>query len=177
MPYREIYVPPELFLTHNGVNVFHAYGDDEYNDKKNFWFTLDTTDNDAQFDLRILDVPARAVLDQHPPYQQPGVNDNDDLIKAWNDWHAGQEERLKAILREAIDAGLLVAGECNELPTSHVFVVRITSELDHDTVDGLLRTCIEDGQNYNADCASDAVTDEARAEAQQIADLEIDVEG
>lgn len=62
MPYKEEWVPPELFMTHNGVNVFHAYKDGSFDDRLDYWYTLDAQDNGSNFDVRDLQVPSKDLI-------------------------------------------------------------------------------------------------------------------
>jgi hypothetical protein len=128
MPYTTEWTPPELFMTHNGVNVFHAYKDDDMDaGRLTYWYTLDASEDGHAFDVRDLAVPARATLDQHPPFQQ-GEHNTSENRAAWEAWHReGEPGRIKQILREALDTSLLVADpEANadpNAPTSYCQVL------------------------------------------------------
>jgi hypothetical protein len=56
MPFTSEWVPPEIFLTHKGVTVYHAYKDNDLcNGRSNYWFTMSEKDEvDHQFDVREL---------------------------------------------------------------------------------------------------------------------------
>lgn len=111
MPDITEWAPPELFLTHSGVNVFHVYRDDDMNQgPKRFLFTLDATDDGRSFDVRDLDVPSRPALENHPPFMTGEHRDDPGLQRQWDLWHSMTEPAaIKQVLRDAIDAGLLVA--------------------------------------------------------------------
>lgn len=81
MPTTTTWVDPDLFLTHNGVNVFHTYKDDDVEQGQSFcWYTLNCCEDDHAFDVRDL-------TDEHVPFDDGEV-------------HA-------AIIRKAIDEGRL----------------------------------------------------------------------
>jgi hypothetical protein len=120
MPYTTEWTPPELFMTHNGVNVFHAYDEDDMDaGRLRFSFTLNALEDGHDFDVSDLAVPARATLDQHPPFLQ-GEHKTPENHAAWVAWHSeGEPAAIKQVLREAIDAGLLVADpEANADPNA-----------------------------------------------------------
>jgi hypothetical protein len=82
MPTTETWVPPELFFTHNGVNVFYTYRDNDIDQGVNsFWYTLNARDDDEteQFDVR--DLPAWQHSEDHKAIITQAL-DNGDL----EDW-------------------------------------------------------------------------------------------
>jgi hypothetical protein len=86
MPTTTEWTSPELFMTHNGVNVFHAYNDDDMDaGQLYYWYTLVATEDGHAFDVRDLDVPSTRHVE------------------------LGDTESIRQALREAIDAGLLDA--------------------------------------------------------------------
>lgn len=86
MPYSREWIPNELFYEHGGVRIYHSYKDDEIeNGPFSFWFTLDDNDSyDDAFDVRALSCAKGKI---HNGF--------------------GDETEIKAVLREAIDLGLL----------------------------------------------------------------------
>lgn len=107
MPYTTTWVPPELFMTHNGVNVFHTYKDDDIDQgARMYWYTLNTQDNDTQhFDVRNLDTDR--LLYQHPPYLQ-GEYDTPENREAWGRWReTGEPDLIRQIIAAALDAGMI----------------------------------------------------------------------
>lgn len=91
MPYTTTWVPPDLFMTHKGVNVWHAYNDDCYADgPMTYWFTFDYHGQAREFDVRDL------------PY---GLETDD-------------EDGIRAALARAIDEGWL-NGHMPEDPTDN----------------------------------------------------------
>ena len=88
MPYKTIWVEPEVFLEHNGVTVYHTYRDDDIDQGANwFLFTLreDGGEDKDAFDIRDVD--------------------------PLNLYKSGLDETRRAVLRHAIDNGLLKAWE------------------------------------------------------------------
>lgn len=67
MPYQQVWVAPELFLSHSGVNVYRVYSDDDIDQgPKSYWFTtkpMESGEDCDPFDVRDLKVPSRALLD------------------------------------------------------------------------------------------------------------------
>jgi len=120
MPTTTEWCPPKLFMTHNGVNVFHTYKDDDTGQgAQRHEFTLDAYSDDHSFDVRDLDVPARQMLNQHPRLMQGELRNDLGLKAEWDAWHKeGEPQAVKAILREALDAGLLAAPADNSGPAA-----------------------------------------------------------
>lgn len=85
MPY--IWVPPELYVRHNGVSVYRAYRNDNLDDKYKYCYTLSAAEDGHQFDIRDLDL--YKIADEKIP--------------------------LDVILREAIEAGEIKACDDNGL--------------------------------------------------------------
>ena len=61
------FVDPELFLSHLGINIYHTYRQDNFNDPQEHWFTTDIQgDSDenpnCDFDVRDLKVPYNITL-------------------------------------------------------------------------------------------------------------------
>lgn len=116
MPYKIIWVEPEVFLEHNGVTVYHTYRDDDIDQGTDrYWFRLDQEENDGKFD--ILDVDPLNLLKNHPPFfkvnpswESATPQERDAIMEAWNKWHeSGFDEARRAVLKHAIDNGLLKA--------------------------------------------------------------------
>lgn len=116
MPYKTIWVEPEVFLEHNGVTVYHTYMDDDIGQGTDrYWFRLDKEENDGKFD--ILDVDPLNLLKNHPPFFKvnPGwesatPQERDAIMETWNKWYeSGFDEARRAVLKHAIDNGLLKA--------------------------------------------------------------------
>jgi hypothetical protein len=110
MPYETVRVDPELFCTtHNGVNVFCTYKDDEIaQGRRRYWYTLHASDDDHAFDVREFDSAYH--LDQHPPYLQTAKTPDDmkALKAAWDHWFDVEEpDHIRAIIEASIDAGLI----------------------------------------------------------------------
>jgi hypothetical protein len=56
MPFTSEWVPPEIFLTHKGVIVYHAYKDNDLsNGKATYWYTMsEREEQEHEFDVREL---------------------------------------------------------------------------------------------------------------------------
>ncbi len=113
MPFMEIDMPAKLFLKHNGVNIYHAYKDNDTNqgaEKYSFSTSRNYTDAEYIFDVRVLDVPASESLDDHPPLLKStdSANERATLELMWASWNeTGETECIKNIIRQAIDGGLI----------------------------------------------------------------------
>ena len=115
MPYKTIWVEPEVFFEHNGVTVYHTYRDDDIDQGANwFWFTLreDGGEDKGAFDIR--DVDPLNLLKNHPPlfvnpcWESATPQERDAIMEAWDKWYeSGFAEARRAVLRYAIDNGLL----------------------------------------------------------------------
>lgn len=99
MPYR--YVEPDLFLTHNGVEVFCTYHSGGDSPSSCYWFTLDPKDADdsqSAFDARQF-----AGFSQTP------------TVGAWDDWwkprFRTEDEAIEALVKTAIDDGRIAAAK------------------------------------------------------------------
>ena len=114
MPYKTIWVEPEVFLEHSGVTVYHTYKDDDIEQGASwYWFRLDQEENDeGEFDIRDLD-PLGLLRNNSPTRGGPGwgaasPEEKDAIMEAWAKWHeSGFDEARRAVLRNAIDKGLL----------------------------------------------------------------------
>ena len=40
MPYKSVYMKPEVFLTWGKIKIFHTYKNDDWDDRLYFWFTF-----------------------------------------------------------------------------------------------------------------------------------------
>lgn len=125
---------PDILMTHKGVRVYFTYRDNDIEQPaSDYLFTTSATDgNEGRFDVRSLDVPCKEQLDMHPPYLtahgNPAYATATDAQRAewkqqWHEWlnyGGGQEQAIHAVIREAIDLGLIVASPdgANEDPTA-----------------------------------------------------------
>ena len=113
MPYKTIWVEPEVFLEHNGVTVYHTYRDDDFEQGADwYWFRLDQGGDESEFDIR--DVDPHDLLKSHPPpktgpaWDAASLEEKAAIWEAWDKWHdSGFDEARRAVLRNAIDKGLL----------------------------------------------------------------------
>ncbi|TKB07093.1 MAG: hypothetical protein E5V75_34200 [Mesorhizobium sp.] len=132
MPYITQHRPAELFMEHAGVEIYHVYKDNEFDQgARTYWFAIhDDGDDDARrapdgvFDVRCLPTPAsQPRLDGHPPFvgvdhgHEAGFANYDDWKRSpeyarrralWGLWHAfGQTAAIQNTIRHAIDIGLI----------------------------------------------------------------------
>jgi hypothetical protein len=98
VPYKTIWVPAEVFLKYNGVTVYHAYSENNFDDRLFHWFTTNP-DPDAEpngdpyeFDVRTLETPAA-----EPPQQ---------VVDALTP-PSTELEKMTLKIRKAIDAGTI----------------------------------------------------------------------
>jgi hypothetical protein len=111
MPTITTWIAPELFMTHNGVNVFRTYEDDDMDQGEMFYsFTLNCVEDGQVFDVRDLDVPEQALLAGQPPYITSSLPEDRkaELRLQWDAWIKEVEPAaIKAVIRAALDAGLV----------------------------------------------------------------------
>ena len=115
MPYKTVWVEPEIFLEHKGVTVYHTYRDDDFEQGARwYWFTQreDGGEDEGAFDIR--DVDPLGLLRNHPPlkcgpdWDSATPQERDAIEEAWAEWYeSGFDEARRAVLRNAIDKGLL----------------------------------------------------------------------
>ena len=117
MPYKTVWVEPEVFLEHNGVTVYHTYKDDDIDQGANwYWFTLQELGSECEGAFDIRDVDPLDLLKSHPPHrggpewESATPQERDAIMEAWGKWHeSGFDEARRDVLRHAIDKGLLKA--------------------------------------------------------------------
>ena len=57
MPYDNRWNPPELFMTHRGVDIYHAYKEDNVQEILTYWFSVPNPEEEGEyleFDIREL---------------------------------------------------------------------------------------------------------------------------
>ena len=87
------WVAPDLFLTHGGVNVYHCYDDDDYDQGHlTWWYTTDAGGDGSEFDVRDL-----------PEYPKEGHG------KLF--WAPDPFDTIADIIRAAIDNGTLTGSD------------------------------------------------------------------
>lgn len=110
MPYETVWAEPGLFFTHNGVNVFHTYKDDDIEQGENrHHYTLNATSDEDHFDVR--DFDTLGLLKQHPPYidTRGPAEEQAERRALWDAWfETGEPAALKAVIAAALDDGRLV---------------------------------------------------------------------
>jgi len=84
MPFKSVHVEPEVFMQHKGITIYHVYSDDDVDCGKRDWcfgYREDCTDDGfGTFDVEKL-----------PDY--------DDACDT--------DEQVQAVIRKAVDAGIL----------------------------------------------------------------------
>ena len=139
MPSVTTSVAPELFKLIRGVKVFYTYKDDDMDQGANsYWFTLHEDSDEMHFDVRDLDVPARKLLDSHPPlktssdpvWANASASERAKIDKEWEAWHTtGKSEVIVKIIDEALAAGLLKLPDA-EIPNGDIeTLVEITVQV------------------------------------------------
>ena len=117
MPYKSVWVAPEIFLEHKGVTVYHVYHDDEF-DQGPYELTFTTDegsrlDDNEVFDVASLNVPLAHRLKEHPPFlnspefQHATGEDQIRICAEWAAWHEVKPQAIKDIICQAIDMGLI----------------------------------------------------------------------
>jgi hypothetical protein len=116
MPYQNQWVDPELFMTHNGVEVYRTYKDDDVdNGFMMHWFTLETQCGMdycicAGLCINTFDVQELQTWKNppHPPFLT-GDQDTPENRAAWHRYEESgvMEKGIKEAIREALDIGLI----------------------------------------------------------------------
>lgn len=67
MPYKEVYVAPELLVERNGIEIYRTYDEGDYNDPNTYHFAVGTDDEDdaSSFDIREIAHLANHPLELH----------------------------------------------------------------------------------------------------------------
>lgn len=121
MPFKNEWVDPEIFITYKNIVVYRTYDDDNFeNGPRGYVYTTQggVDDSDYCFDVRSLDVPSKNELRKHPPYLGTANPDwktatsdqKKEWRKQWDAWNSeggGEETVIKAIIKEAIDLGMI----------------------------------------------------------------------
>lgn len=108
MPYRQVYVEPEVMVNYKGVRVLHTYKNMDWEQGTNTnWFALEGWEEDDEFDIRELP----NWNDPHPPYMNVEENKTPENKQAWKDYFKNERKIFQKILREAIKLGYLTVDE------------------------------------------------------------------
>lgn len=117
MPNITTCATPDIFRTIRGVKVFHTYTDDDMDQGvMTYWFTLNSDSDEEHFDVRILNVPSRKLMDAHPPFKtdvnpvwaKASASERASIDHEWALWHStGEPEVIAMVIDEALAAGLL----------------------------------------------------------------------
>jgi len=60
------WVPPEEFLTHRGITIYHTYKNANINERSEYWYTADVKEEqEYEFDVRELKMPASIPVKDH----------------------------------------------------------------------------------------------------------------
>lgn len=145
MPYVTEHRPAELFMEHAGIEIYHVYKNNEFDQGvRTYWFAVhDDGDDDAAhgtdgvFDVRHLpEPPSPPRLDDEPPLigvehgREAGFESHDDWKASpeyarrralWDAWHAtGETDAIRNTIRHAIEIGLITSdGVADEASDSH----------------------------------------------------------
>ncbi|CAM5291099.1 hypothetical protein ATER59S_00541 [Aquamicrobium terrae] len=132
MPYITEHQSAELFMEHDGVEIYHVYRDNDFDQgARTYWFAVhDDGDDDAAhghhgvFDVRQLpEPPSPPSLNDRPPFigaddgREAGFATYEDWknsseyarrSKLWDAWHeAGETDAIRNKIRYAIDIGVI----------------------------------------------------------------------
>ena len=100
MPYKSVYVKPEVAVKCNGYKVYHTYTDDDWEQgTSTFWFTLD--ENDYSEDVTMFDVRDLPNYKDKRPPSMGDVNTPENR-EAWKVYQANLGKMKKKVLRDAI---------------------------------------------------------------------------
>ena len=69
MPYESKWVPPELFIEHKGVKVYHAYEDQDYEGRLTHHFAVGSEDDMVCEELTEFDVRDLPTYKASPSYE------------------------------------------------------------------------------------------------------------
>lgn len=99
MPYETVWVDPEVYVTHNGVTVYHLYKNDDIDQGvRTYQFTIDPNLGEGDWvfpDTRLFDVR-----------ELPDFTD-----ASWNE----REAVIRAFVIAAIDAGIITQDGVKEV--------------------------------------------------------------
>ena len=126
MPYKNEYVPPEVFLEHNGVKVYHTYYGGQWGRRARDTFTLHADDTNPSaarafyaLDLKVpamKDYLAKRPLEVGDAAVRMGMDmatfmatiEYHQLIQAWRRWSDDlRPAAVRQAVIEALDAGIL----------------------------------------------------------------------
>lgn len=123
MPFYTEWVCPEVFMTYNGITVYYTYMDDDISQgTSRYQYTTCSYNDFEKFDVRYLKVPSNECLGVYPPfddcsnseYSSATEEQKTTWTQQWREWQApggGLEKATVAIIKEAIDLGLIIAAE------------------------------------------------------------------
>ena len=85
------YVEPEVYLVHNGITIYHTYGD-SFTDRKEYWFSTDHDEDNEEYHFDVRDMFHRIYK-----YKVPRLDDVDN----------SEFPSIEDVVKESIDNGLL----------------------------------------------------------------------
>jgi hypothetical protein len=114
MPYKREWEEPTLFFVHK-IGVYHTYEDDDFDQgQRHHYYTLSCTSDEHPFNIRELaekvglSVEPGIMCKSGPEWAAAGPEKRDEVRLAWTHWNNfGENEAHKAVLRLAIDKGIL----------------------------------------------------------------------
>jgi hypothetical protein len=119
MPYKDVWVKPDVFMRYKGVIIYYTYRYNNVNDSvSEYHYTTNEEDTDYKepgdgfvFDVRELET---WIEPPHPPYVsgEMSTEERNRRQDLWDIWHKDHmtERYAKMAIRNAIKKGLLVDG-------------------------------------------------------------------
>lgn len=119
MPYKDVWVKPDVFMRYRGVIIYHTYRYNNVNDMvSEYHFTTNEEDTDYKeegegfvFDVRELETWTEP---PHPPFTSGKMTEGEKQYREtlWNVYRENRvgEKHVKKAIREAIKKGFLVDG-------------------------------------------------------------------
>ena len=119
MPYKDVWVIPDVFMRYRGVIIYHTYRYNNVNDSvSEYHYTTNEEDTDYKeegdgfvFDVRELET---WIEPPHPPHMsgEMSTEEYNRRQELWDIWHKDRmtERYAKMAIRNAIKKGLLVDG-------------------------------------------------------------------
>jgi len=117
MPWKNEWVPPEVFLKHREIKVYHVYADDDWDQgPRTYHFTLSEECGETVCDcpkddcVNVFDVRELPTWEEpaHPPYL---IEENDTAKnrRAWKQYQESgiEEKHIKEAIIKAIDQNIL----------------------------------------------------------------------
>lgn len=131
MPYKQVFVKPEVLLRRNGIVVYCMYKHDdiENHPASTYYFTTnihasydDASEAEGVYDIRKLDIKGELEASKpvymtdslgegqkNPAWTNASAEERAKIKEAWELWHDKTEIKvIKKIVRAAIDSGRII---------------------------------------------------------------------